>query len=146
MSENPDIRSASKRELTMKARNSPGNRPAARRPRQVADVVRAELARLLREELRDPQIGFATITDVVMAADLRSARVYVSVFGDAEAFQKTVAALNHARGYLRTLVGQNCGLRYAPELHFAEDHTIERGARVDELLRSMPPSGEKDGA
>jgi ribosome-binding factor A len=125
-------------------RNS--SRPPARRPRQVADVVRAELARLLREELRDPQIGFATITDVVMSPDLRAAKVHVSVLGDAEAFRKTVAALNHARGYLRTLVGQNCGLRYAPDLHFAEDHTIERGARVDELLRSIPPSGGKDGA
>jgi len=129
----------------MNARSNSSHRPPARRPRQVADVVRAELARLLREELRDPQIGFATITDVVMAPDLRTARVHVSVLGNAEAFQKTVAALNHARGYLRTLVGQNCGLRYAPELHFAEDHTIERGARVDELLRSIPPSSGEDG-
>jgi len=130
----------------MNARSNSSHRPPARRPRQVADVVRAELARLLREELRDPQIGFATITDVVMSPDLRSAKVHVSVLGDAEAFTKTVAALNHARGYLRTMVGQNCGLRYAPDLHFAEDHTIERGARVDELLRSIPPSGGKDDA
>ena len=126
----------------MKARAKGGG---GRRPRQVGDVIRAELARLLREELRDPAIGFATITDVEMAADLRSARVFVSVFGDAEAFRTTVTALNHARGLLRSLVGRNCGLRYAPDLHFVEDHTIERGARVDELLRSIPPSGGKDG-
>jgi len=112
-----------------------------RRPRQVGDVVRAELARLLREELRDPAIGFATITDVEMAADLRSARIHVSVFGDAEAFRTTVEALNHARGLLRSLVGRNCGLRYAPELHFVEDHTLERGARINELLRKLPEGG-----
>jgi ribosome-binding factor A len=121
--------------------NARGNREGARRPRQVGDVVRAELARLLREELRDPQIGFATITDVVMAADLRSARVYVSVFGNTEDFRKSVAALNHARGHLRTRVGQNCGLRYAPELHFVEDHTLERGARINELLSKLPEGG-----
>lgn len=112
-----------------------------RRPRQVGDLIRAELARLLREELRDPHIGFATITDVVMAPDLRSARVFVSVYGDEAQFATTVGALNRARGHLRGLVGRNCGLRYAPELHFAEDHAIERGARVEELLRKLPPSG-----
>lgn len=112
-----------------------------RRPRQVGDVVRAELARLIREELRDPAIGFASITDVEMAPDLRTAKVFVSVFGDAEAFRTSVAALNHARGLLRTLVGRNCGLRYAPDLHFVEDHTLERGARIDELLRKLPDGG-----
>ncbi|HKC24981.1 MAG TPA: 30S ribosome-binding factor RbfA [Thermoanaerobaculia bacterium] len=112
-----------------------------RRPRQVGDLVRGELARLLREELRDPHIGFATITDVVMAPDLRAARVFVSVLGDQTKFAETVAALNHAAGHLRGLVGRNLGLRYAPELHFAEDHAIERGARVEELLRSLTPPG-----
>lgn len=109
-----------------------------RRPRQVGDVVRAELARLLREELRDPHIGFATITEVEMAPDLRSARVHVSVYGDEEQFRKTVDALNHARGLLRSSVGRNCGLRHAPDLRFVEDHTVERGARIEELLRSIP--------
>ena len=117
----------------------------SQRTERVDELLRQEIGALLAKEVADPRIGFATITDVVMAPDLRSAKVFVSVFGDAEAFRKSVAALNHARGYLRTLVGQNCGLRYAPELHFAEDHTIERGARVDELLRSIPPSGDQDG-
>ena len=123
--------------MTARSRGGSG-----RRPRQVADVVRSELARILREELRDPHIGFATITDVEMAPDLRSARVFVSVLGKAEDFAQTVAALNHARGMLRTLVGRNCGLRHAPELHFVEDHTLERGARINELLLKLPPSRE----
>lgn len=117
-----------------------------RRPRQVADVVRAELARLLREELRDPNIGFATITEVEMSADLRSARIHVSVLGDASQFARTVAALNHASHHLRPLIGRNCGLRYAPELHFVEDHTLERGARIEEILRTVkPPASAGDG-
>ena len=125
----------------MTARSKSGG---GRRPRQVADVVRSELARLLREELRDPHIGFATITDVEMAADLHSARVFVSVLGKAEDFARTVAALNHARGMLRSLVGRNCGLRYAPDLHFVEDHTLERGARINELLLKLPGGGAGD--
>lgn len=113
-----------------------------RRRRQVGDVVRAELARLLREDLRDPAIGFATITDVEMAPDLRSAKVHVSVYGDEEQFTRTVAALNHARGHLRSLVGRNCGLRFAPDLHFTEDHTVARGARIEELLRTLPETAK----
>lgn len=111
-----------------------------RRPRQVADVVRAELARLLREELRDPNIGFATITEVEMSADLRSARIHVSVLGDAAQFARTVTALNHASHHLRPLIGRNCRLRHAPELHFVEDHTLERGARIEEILRTVKPT------
>jgi len=116
-----------------------------RRPRQVGDLVRAELARLIREELRDPDIGFATITGVDMSPDLHSARVFVSVFGPPEQFQKSVAALNGAAGKLRGLVGRNCGLRLAPELRFAEDHSIEQGARIEELLRHLRDGqGEKE--
>ena len=116
-----------------------------RRPRQVGDLVRAELARLLREELRDPDIGFATITSVDMSPDLSSARVFVSVFGTAEQFQKSVVTLNGAASHLRGLVGRNCGLRLAPELRFVEDHSIERGARIEELLRHIHEDGEEKG-
>ena len=114
-----------------------------RRPRQVGDLVRSELARLVRE-LRDPHIGFATITDVEMSPDLRSARVFVSVYGDEKQFASTVGALNHAAGHLRGPLGRSAGLRYAPELHFVEDHAIERGARVEELLRSIPKKEEEE--
>lgn len=112
----------------------------SRRSRQVSDVVRAELARLVRTELADPHIGFATITDVEMAPDLRSGRVFVSVLGPPEQFEKSVGALNRAAGHLRGLVGRNCGLRFAPELHFVADRSIERGARIEELLRTVTPA------
>ncbi|MCC6128572.1 MAG: 30S ribosome-binding factor RbfA [Acidobacteria bacterium] len=116
-----------------------------RRTRQVSDVVRAELVRLIREEVHDPEVGFATITGVEISPDLKTARVYVSVLGPAEQFAKTVAALNHARGFLRGPVGRNCGLRYAPELTFVEDHSLERGARIEELLREIHQGEETKG-
>lgn len=109
-----------------------------RRPRQVADVVRGELSRLIRTEVADPALGFATITDVVLSPDLRSARVFVSVLGGEGAFRASVAVLNRVAPMLRGMVGRNCGLRYAPELRFEEDHSIERGARIEEILGKLP--------
>ncbi len=117
-----------------------------RRPRQVADVVREELARLLRTEVSDPAVGFATITDVVLSPDLRSARVFVSVLGGEGAFEKSVVALNRAAPMLRGMVGRNCHLRHAPELRFEEDHSLERGARIEEILKKLPhPGDDGDG-
>ncbi len=116
-----------------------------RRPRQVADVVREELSRLLRTEVADPALGFATITDVVLSSDLRSARVFVSVLGDEGAFEKSVAVLNRVAPMLRGMVGRNCGLRFAPELRFEEDHSLERGARIEEILNKLPHPKDDSG-
>ncbi len=117
----------------------------SRRTRQVGEQVRAELARLIREELRDPAIGFATVTSVEMSPDLSSAKVFVSVLGKDEDFEKSVAALNAASGRLRGPVGRNCSLRYAPHLRFVEDRTIERGARIEELLKTVKPRADEPG-
>jgi ribosome-binding factor A len=111
-----------------------------RRPLQVGDAVRAEVARLVREELSDPDIGFATITGVQMSPDLRLARVFVSVLGTEAQFAKSVDALNKAAHHLRGTVGRNCRLRSAPELRFVADHSIERGARIEQILRHLPPT------
>jgi len=118
----------------------------SRRTRQVGEQIRAELARLIREELRDPSIGFVTVTSVEMSPDLAAAKVFVSVLGKDEDWEKSVAALNAAAGRLRGPVGRGCALRYAPILRFVEDRTIERGARIEELLRSVrPPDGGTGG-
>ena len=117
-----------------------------RRPRQVADVVREELARLLRTEVSDPAVGFATITHLVLSPPHRSARVFVSVLGGEGAVEKSVVALNRAAPMLRGMVGRNCHLRHAPELRFEEDHSLERGARIEEILKKLPhPGDDGDG-
>jgi ribosome-binding factor A len=91
----------------------------------VGDLVRAELGRLLQHELRDPRLGFATVMDVVMSRDLRHARVYVSILGDAEARLKSAEALQSARGYLRRALGHALALRFVPELDFRVDSAGE---------------------
>jgi ribosome-binding factor A len=117
----------------------------SRRSQRVADVVRAELSRLVLLEAHDPDLRGVTVTDVEMPADLRSARVYFSCLGGDDEREKAGDALRRAAGYLRREVGQRCQLRYAPELHFISDRSLERGARIEELLHQvLPPPGEPD--
>ena len=104
------------------------------RPERVADVIREHLARLLREELRDPRVGFVTITDVRVSPDLRHARGYVSQLGAAADRIASVAALNRAVPFLRRELARSALMRRTPEIVFHEDPTLESGFRVDHLL------------
>ncbi len=116
-----------------------------RRSQRVADVVRAELSRLILLEAHDKDLHLATITDVEMPPDLRSARVFYSCLGGEEERAKAAEALRRAAGFLRREVGQRCRLRYAPELHFQFDRSLERGARIEELLHQvLPPADDLD--
>lgn len=116
----------------------------SRRSQRVADLVRAEIARLVLIEAHDPDLKGVTITDVEMPSDLRSARVYFSCLGADDARELAGEALRRASGYLRREVGQRCRLRYAPELFFLSDHSLERGARIEELLHQVLPAREGD--
>ena len=118
----------------------------SRRSQRVADIVRAELSRLILIEAHDPELRLVTITDVEMPSDLRSARVFFSCLGGDNEREKAGEALRRAAGYLRREVGQRCQLRYAPELHFLSDLSLERGARIEELLHQvLPAAGQAEG-
>jgi ribosome-binding factor A len=115
-----------------------------RRSQRVSDLVRSELSSLLLLEAHDSSLKSITITEVSMPPDLRSARVYFSVLGGDAERQLAIEALDRAAGFLRREVGQRCGLRYAPELHFFQDRSLERGARIEELLAEvLPPRKEE---
>jgi len=115
--------------------------------------VQEEFREVLAEEiprLKDPRMGFVTVTGVKVTPDLRKARVFYSVFGDDKAKAGTRAALRHASRHLRTVVGHQVRLKFTPELIFEEDHAIEEASRIDELLKQAergtePQSGETDG-
>lgn len=112
------------------------------RAERVADQVREILSRLLREELRDPRVGFVTVTDVALSPDLKNARVFVSfLHGDRET---ALATLNRAAGFLRRALAREAGLRFTPLLKFEEDTSIDRGFRVDELLREAHREPDED--
>lgn len=119
----------------------------SRRPQRVALLVREELSRLVLMVAHDPDLRRVTITDVEMPGDLRSARIYFSCLGTAAERELAEAALDRAAGYLRREVTRRCGLRYAPELTFRFDETLERGARIEELLakvKSAPAETEPE--
>jgi len=99
---------------------------------------------LVLMEAHDPELKRVTITDVEMPPDLKSARVYFSCLGGEAEREKASQALRRAAGYLRREVGQRCGLRYAPELRFVPDVSLERGARVEELLHKVLPHGSDE--
>lgn len=114
------------------------------RQQRVASVLKEELSRIIREEMNDPRVGFISITDVEVSADLHTAHVYVSVYGEPEEQKASIDALEHARGYLRSTLGKELNMRYTPELYFHLDRSIERGARVFELLKEIEAqNGEK---
>ena len=97
--------------------------------------MQVELADLIQRELKDPRVGFVTVTEVRMSPDLKHARVYVSVFeGEEEKKQESITALQRAEGFLRHSLGRRLRLRYVPALRFVVDDTLDHSARIDELL------------
>jgi len=121
------------------------------RPERVAQMVQQLLGEIFARGMRDPRIGLVTITGVKMSPDLREARVYWAVHGDAEQRKHTAKGLDNARGFLRRELASQLKLRVTPDLHFAYDEAIDRGDRIEQLIRQVhdeekdrqpPPPGE----
>jgi ribosome-binding factor A len=100
-------------------------------------LLREEIGAILTRDVSDPAIGFTTVTDVETAPDLSHARVWVSVIGQAEEREASLAALRRALPYVRRLLGARVHLRRIPELHLRVDETAERGTRVLQLLTEL---------
>ena len=102
-----------------------------------------ELSEIIEREIQDPRIGLATVTAVKVSPDLRHARVFVSVLGDAEQRKKTLQGLSSAASYARRSLSQRLHhLRRIPELTFAYDELIEKGMRIEELFDRIKPETE----
>lgn len=104
------------------------------RVRRHAERVRELVASVVRTQIKDPRLGMITITDARITADLRDASVFFTVLGDAAAVASTVAALESAKGLLRSTVGKALGLRHAPTLTFVLDHVTDHAKHIDDLL------------
>jgi len=101
---------------------------------RVSEALRDEISTLIEGELADPRIGLATVSEVQISPDGRTARVFVAVLGDDKEAERTMEGLNAARQYMRREVAERLGLRQAPELLFQIDRSEQIGARVEELL------------
>ena len=107
---------------------------SGQRMRRVDEAMRQVLGDALAQELKDPRVGFVTVTDVKTSPDLRHARVYVSVLGDLPAREATLAGLRSAHGFLQGRVAGELRLKRTPELRFELDDTAERAARLEQLI------------
>jgi len=96
--------------------------------------LQRELARIIGTELKDPRLGFVTVTRVEITSDLATAKVYVSVIGDRHVAKQSMAALESAKGFLRGELGHSVTLRHTPELTFVEDRTTERAIALHQVL------------
>ncbi|NLJ75674.1 MAG: 30S ribosome-binding factor RbfA [Peptococcaceae bacterium] len=112
------------------------------RPERLAEAIKKEISELLREELKDPRIGFASITSVEVSRDLRYANVFVSVLGESEQQKITVKTLQGAQGFIRGELGKRIRLRYTPEINFKLDQSISHGSRIIALMEKVRAEDE----
>lgn len=110
-----------------------------RRSERVAEEIREETARIIGAQLKDPRIGFVTVTRVSITPDLRFARVHVGVLGDEAQRDRSLNGLQRAAGFVRRELGKRLRMRHTPELQFQYDHGLDASERVAELLRENPP-------
>ncbi|MFH0962643.1 MAG: 30S ribosome-binding factor RbfA [Planctomycetota bacterium] len=110
---------------------------SSRRQERVAQSLKQEISRILLFELKDPRMGFMTVTNVLVAGDLKSALVCVSVMGDAAAQALTLKGLRSATAFIQQSVGRRLGLRYTPALRFEADDSVKKSVHLSKVLREV---------
>ena len=116
----------------------------AARMRRVDEAMRVVLSDAIAKDLKDPRVGFVTVTGVKTSPDLRHARVYVSVLGDDDARAASVDGLRSAHGYLQKRLASELTLKHTPTLSFEYDESIDRGMRISQLLDEVVPDSEEE--
>ena len=113
-----------------------------KRSDRVSDQMKREIADILMRKIKDPRIGFVTVTDVELSNDLRNAKVFVSVYGGNK--EETFKGLNSASAFIRSELGSRMSMRCVPEILFRFDSTVEQGAHIMELLHEIGQKQEMD--
>lgn len=113
-----------------------------RRQQRVAEEIQRRASQFIREELKDPRLGFLTITDVEVNSDLTHATVFVSVLGDENEQRQTMAALHRAKGLVKRDIGDWLRIRTVPDIVFKQDASIERGTRILQLIKGLDGEGQ----
>jgi ribosome-binding factor A len=108
-----------------------------KRPEKVAETIHELVSELLVKGLKDPRIGFVTITGVKMTNDLHLATIYFTVIGDGTSQKSSEKGLNSAKGFIRKEIGKNLHMRYIPDLIFRYDESVEYGRRIETILNEL---------
>jgi len=115
-----------------------------KRKDRVGDQIKKEVSHIIQSELKDPGIGFVTITDVELSADLKSARIFYSVFGDENKKLESSKALQRAVFYVQHEIGKRMRLKHTPRIRFVFDDSLEKGARIEKALEQIRSSEIKE--
>lgn len=108
------------------------------RVRRVAEQVKKDVSQIIGSEMKDPRLaGITSVTDVQLSRDLRYASIYVSIFGSDLEKQETLQTLIKATGFIRTEIGKRIRLRYTPDINFYLDNSIEYGAHIERVIKSL---------
>lgn len=113
------------------------------RANRVAEQMKKELGEIISQKVKDPRIGFVTVTDVEVTGDLQQATIFISVLGNELERENTLKGLSKAKGFIRTEIGQRIRLRKTPEIEFEFDDSVAYGNRIDALLRKVKEEEEK---
>jgi len=111
--------------------------PNPHRQEKLGEQIAIEVSDLLRTRVKDPRVGFASVTHVEVSGDLRHAKIFVSVMGEPDEKKQTIEALHHATGFLRRELAGRLTVRFMPEIVFRLDNSIEQGAHVLGLIRKL---------
>jgi ribosome-binding factor A len=111
---------------------------------RIGEEIKKELSVLLQREMKDPRIGFVTVTSVEVTSDLQLAKVYVSIFGDEEQRKASLEGLTKAKGFLRSEIGRRIKLRHVPDFVFKLDQSIDYGNKIEAILRQISTEGKNE--
>ncbi|AYF07822.1 30S ribosome-binding factor RbfA [Bacillus sp. GX] len=114
------------------------------RANRVGEQMKKELGDIISRKIKDPRVGFVTVTDVQVSGDLQIATVYISVLGDEEQKESTLKGLAKAKGFIRSEIGQRIRLRKTPEISFEFDESIGYGHRIDTLLHQINKDDKRE--
>ncbi|BDH61185.1 ribosome-binding factor A [Lysinibacillus sp. PLM2] len=107
------------------------------RANRIAEQMKKELGDIIGRKIKDPRVGFVTVTDVHVTGDLQQATVYITSLGNEKERQETLNALMKAAGFIRTEIGHRIRLRRTPEITFEYDSSVEYGNKIEQLLRNL---------
>ena len=113
---------------------------------KLQELIKQEMSKMLINDLKDPRIGFVTVTGVEMTGDLRAAKIFVSIMGGTDQVKSSLDGLNSALGFVRREIGQRVRLRFTPEISFALDTSLNYGEHIQKLLLQVEGNAHDDNA
>ncbi|NLM26048.1 MAG: 30S ribosome-binding factor RbfA [Firmicutes bacterium] len=108
---------------------------------RLQEAIKREASYIIQQKVKDPRLGFVSITDVELSNDLSYCKIFVSVLGDENQREQTMIGLNKATGFIRSEIGKSVKLRHVPEIVFQYDNSIEHGSRIEAILREITGAG-----